>query len=109
MRSVGTWCAIASSEKERPLQGVVRHDRCLRPRLYLLLQRAYPLGRLAQKLGSLAKLLLQRLGFYGYALQVIIDVLDVVAPQRLPEFDRPKAVEAGLLATRLGVVHVSRS
>ena len=108
-------------QQEGALQGVVGHGRCrcrgggLRLRLRLfelvlqLLQRLLELGdtlgRLARAVAGLAHLLLERFGFDGHALQVLIDIVDVVTPQRLAKFDRPETVEARLLATRIRAVH----
>ena len=50
-------------------------------------------------------LLLEGFGLDGDAFEVLVDIVDVVAPQRLAEFDGPQTVEARLLTTRLRAVH----
>ena len=65
------------------------------------------LGRLPESLPRLAHLLLQRLGIDCHALEVLVDVVDVIAAQRLAEFDGPQTVEARALAARLWTVHAA--
>ena len=60
------------------------------------------LGRLAQALGVLAQLLLQAFGLDGGLLQVLVDVVAVVALQGLPELHGAERVEC-----RLGSVHAA--
>ena len=58
------------------------------------------LGRLAQALVALAELLLETLGLHGGLLEVLVDVVAVVALQGLAELHGAEGVEC-----RLGSVH----
>ena len=63
------------------------------------------LGRLPESLPRLAHLFLQRLGVHRDTLEVLVDVVDVIAAKSLAEFDGAQAVEARALAVRLSTVH----
>ena len=100
-------------QHERPLQRVVG-DRLHRllldggrllPSLgEKLFELCYALRRLVSALVGPPKLLLKGFSLDRNPLEVLIDIVYVVATQGLPELDRSETVEAGLLA-RLGGVH----
>ena len=99
-------------QQQRPLQRVVG-DRPARPggrrragasglAASSVSSWAMRLGRLAQPLGALAQLLLQAFGLDGRLLEVLVDVVPVVALQGLAELHGAERVEC-----RLGSVHAA--